>query len=242
MRHHRLASCSFGPAGRGLGGWGGWPGPTSPRSSSKCSAQRKGSPACGRPRPDRCGATAGAPGRTDRRTRRDAELRPSPGIHLDRWPTTPRRRRCGSPASSGPVIVRCRRPATRRFRPPPSCCVSASARPVSAQRSPGASRAPIYIWAAGILRAPALIAQGIEHRFPKPGVVGSNPTGGTFRGRAGRIRPARRLLSVTSRVVRPRVETDRIVRRPCRVLALECSGSSRREPGGLGRGPAGGPR
>jgi hypothetical protein len=33
--------------------------------------------------------------------------------------------------------------------------------------------------APGIIDAPALIAQGIEHRFPKPGVVGSNPTGGT---------------------------------------------------------------
>ena len=26
----------------------------------------------------------------------------------------------------------------------------------------------------------ALVAQGIEHRFPKPGVAGSNPAGGTF--------------------------------------------------------------
>jgi hypothetical protein len=28
---------------------------------------------------------------------------------------------------------------------------------------------------------PALVAQGIEHRFPKPGVAGSNPAGGTER-------------------------------------------------------------
>ena len=26
----------------------------------------------------------------------------------------------------------------------------------------------------------ALVAQGIEHRFPKPGVAGSNPAGGTI--------------------------------------------------------------
>ncbi len=32
------------------------------------------------------------------------------------------------------------------------------------------------------LRRSALIAQGIEHRFPKPCVAGSNPAGGTVRG------------------------------------------------------------
>jgi hypothetical protein len=61
----------------------------------------------------------------------------------------------------------------------------------------GASQTPIYIARQVILGTPALIAQGIEHRFPKPGVVGSNPTGGTFRGRGRRIRPPWRLLSVT---------------------------------------------
>ena len=30
--------------------------------------------------------------------------------------------------------------------------------------------------------SPAPVAQGIEHRFPKPGVGGSNPPGGTSRG------------------------------------------------------------
>src|SRR3954471_11297012 len=31
--------------------------------------------------------------------------------------------------------------------------------------------------------SPALVAQGIEHRFPKPCVAGSNPAGGAFASR-----------------------------------------------------------
>jgi hypothetical protein len=53
---------------------------------------------------------------------------------------------------------------------------------------PGAPSRPLMP-AHGIVETPALIAQGIEHRFPKPGVVGSNPTGGTFRGRSWMTSP-----------------------------------------------------
>src|SRR5680860_1614683 len=44
----------------------------------------------------------------------------------------------------------------------------------------------------GFSACPALVAQGIEHRFPKPGVAGSNPAGGTKRHpkRAKRRSPA----------------------------------------------------
>src|SRR3954454_15973979 len=38
----------------------------------------------------------------------------------------------------------------------------------------------------------APVAQGIEHRFPKPGVCGSNPPGGTLRRRQLRELPAKR--------------------------------------------------
>ncbi len=40
----------------------------------------------------------------------------------------------------------------------------------------------VYLGAArtGIMHARALVAQGIEQRFPKPCVAGSNPAGGTL--------------------------------------------------------------
>ncbi len=52
-----------------------------------------------------------------------------------------------------------------------------------------------------LVRRPALVAQGIEHRFPKPGVAGSNPAEGTplpgmpGRASAGRFRDRFRLRS-----------------------------------------------
>ena len=58
----------------------------------------------------------------------------------------------------------------RRRRPPPP-----------AQLGPLPGLRPARQGGRGILSPSALVAQGIEHRFPKPGVGGSSPPGGTSR-------------------------------------------------------------
>jgi hypothetical protein len=45
---------------------------------------------------------------------------------------------------------------------------------------------PAERFLAGFLASPALVAQWIEHRFPKPGVAGSIPAGGTTKWPSGR--------------------------------------------------------
>src|SRR4051794_748923 len=74
-----------------------------------------------------------------------------------------------------------------RRRPRRAATVTAATTRCAGERRQGSPRLTTPGWTAetrnlataGEASGSALVAQGIEHRFPKPGVAGPNPAGGT---------------------------------------------------------------